>query len=191
MWDSLWVIEEESSLMVIFMPDSLRNAKVSSLLVINYTEWDVGLVVKEVFDNKDAENILNIPNSSRAVDDGRLWKYEPKGKFPVKSCYRAACGKESSQLNAFWNKIWKLATTLHVHNFLWRMCKGFLPMAEVLASRKSSFSINAQLVKVPQFEEDETVSEWTSRWISSMEEDEKNLIALICWNLWQNRNNVV
>ncbi|XP_050217590.1 uncharacterized protein LOC126668430 [Mercurialis annua] len=47
------------------------------------------------------------------------------------------------------------------------------------------------MVKIPRLEEDGSVQEWTLRWLSFSGEDEKNLIALICWNLWQNRNNVV
>ncbi|XP_050238047.1 uncharacterized protein LOC126687530 [Mercurialis annua] len=47
------------------------------------------------------------------------------------------------------------------------------------------------MVKVPQLEVDGTMKDWTSRWLASSGDDDKSLIALICWNLWQNMNNVV
>ncbi|XP_050238422.1 uncharacterized protein LOC126687914 [Mercurialis annua] len=84
----------------------------------------------------EEEQILNIPISNSDVDDGWRWRFDPKGNFTVKGCYRAICGEFMGHQNDIWSKIWQLRIPLHVRNFLRRVCKNFLPTAETLAQRK-------------------------------------------------------
>ncbi|XP_055959787.1 uncharacterized protein LOC130014852 [Mercurialis annua] len=212
-WGSPW-LNGDVGYVTTPRPDNLINAKVSNLLDMDGQSWDVGLV-RDVFNDNDAENILSIPISCRRLEDGWRWNFEPKGNFSVKSCYRVINGEYGGEVNPVWNKIWRLSVPLHVRNFIWRASSGYLPTAKSLATRH--VFINDQCVvcsagveceyhlfykcslatacwsglSVPMFVENGNFLAWVSDWLEGPDVEKQSLIAIICWLLWQNRNNTV
>ncbi|XP_050207747.1 uncharacterized protein LOC126657148 [Mercurialis annua] len=178
----------EKEMGIFHMPISLAKAKVCDLFEVRGLCWDTDLV-REVFDREDAERILDIPTSSRNVEDGWLWKYDAKGNFTVCICYIAAFGEENGHPSKLWGMIWQLNIPLDIQNFLWRGCKGFLQTLEALATRKV-FVLN-QYVVFPKLEDEGSFFGWVLRWLPVLKAGDKALIAVVCWNLWINRNNHV
>ncbi|XP_050222495.1 uncharacterized protein LOC126672583 [Mercurialis annua] len=70
-WNSPWVLPDNSGHITTPMPISLSKAKVCDLFEIGESCWDTGLIM-DVFNKEDVENILSIPLNSRNVDDGWL-----------------------------------------------------------------------------------------------------------------------
>ncbi|XP_050211703.1 uncharacterized protein LOC126661865 [Mercurialis annua] len=105
-WGSPWLNNENSGLVATLMPNDLSNAMVINLFEVENRSWDVG------------------------------WRFEPKGIITVKSYYRVLCGEVSGCPSKVWSKIWSLPIPLHIRNFLWHVCKDFLPTAAALARKK-------------------------------------------------------
>nr|GLL27129.1 uncharacterized protein LOC109170919 [Ipomoea trifida] len=85
--------------------ESVIEAPVSSLLNHQGTGWDVACV-KDIFNERDANLILNIPISLRKPTNSWVWFKEPKGDYSVKSCYRMLVGEVHD--NRPWCQLWKL-----------------------------------------------------------------------------------
>ncbi|XP_050211354.1 uncharacterized protein LOC126661543 [Mercurialis annua] len=138
---------------------------VEQLLDIDGTGWDVDLV-KDVFEEEDVQQILSVPVSNRDVSDRWWWKFEPKGKFSVKSFYKAVCGELTYQPDSVWGKIWGIKAPLNIRSFLWRLCAG------VDVNGGSGLSI----------------VDWCRDWLSRLDDEEASVASYVCWSLWLNRN---
>jgi hypothetical protein len=76
----------------------------------------------------DIIDTLLIPNVS---EDRIVWKAEKNDIYLVKSAYRL-CVKElvdTSLLRrlGYWSSIWKLKVPPKIKNFIWCVCRGYLP----------------------------------------------------------------
>ncbi|XP_055961825.1 uncharacterized protein LOC130015527 [Mercurialis annua] len=155
-WGSPWLNDDIRGLISSIMPNELSNTVVSNLMEVDGSKDES--LVRDVFDTVDVEKILNKPICNSDIDDGWRWQFDPKGKFTVKSCYRAVCGEFMGHQNQ------------------WRIQKLF--PARLLSS-SASYSHQPQ------------------PWLKSgllakmMVMDEKMLIAMVCWSLWLNKNNIV
>jgi len=84
-------------------------------------EWKVELI-KHVFWEHDAEQILGVKLPSKPREDVLAWHHDRKGLFSVKSAYRLAMaldeeekgGRQSSSTNSCerscWKAFWKIPT---------------------------------------------------------------------------------
>ncbi|XP_019182593.1 PREDICTED: uncharacterized protein LOC109177629 [Ipomoea nil] len=81
------------------------NAPVSSLFNEHKAGWDEECV-RDVFNVKDSDIILNIPVSVRLPPDVWVRYDEPKGEYSVKSCYRLLVGE--FQHHRKWSAIWNM-----------------------------------------------------------------------------------
>lgn len=108
---------------------ALANQMVSSLMETDNLVWDCGLV-RDMFNNRDAELILSIPLNASRQQDVWFWSFEKTGQFTVKSTYRHMQEiKEDGHTNGsgFWKKIWKLRIPPKVKDLLWRATTNCLP----------------------------------------------------------------
>lgn len=64
------------------MPAHLKNATVSSLMILQGLEWDMD-VLEGIFDPRDRELILKIPIARCMNNDDIIWVGEEKGNFSV------------------------------------------------------------------------------------------------------------
>lgn len=86
-WYDPWIPKTDTARVSTPCVPELQNATVSSLFKVNAKEWDHDLV-RDIFNEHDAANILNIPLSLNVSEDVLIWIEDDKGKYSVKSGYR-------------------------------------------------------------------------------------------------------
>lgn len=100
---------------------AFMDQKVSSLMVTGNLSWDHDLV-RDLFNNRDAELIFSIPLNSSRQQDILYWSLEKTGQFPVKSAYRHLQKSKEGGINfngsSLWKKIWKLRVPLKVKDLI-------------------------------------------------------------------------
>ncbi|XP_060972137.1 uncharacterized protein LOC133038104 [Cannabis sativa] len=100
--------------------------------------WDVDLV-RDLFNDRDANLILSIPLSLSRRVDVWFWCWEKTGHFSVKSTYKQlqlSKNGESQQSNSvIWKGIWKLYVPPKVKDLVWRAASDCLPTKTRLRSR--------------------------------------------------------
>ncbi|XP_031096926.1 uncharacterized protein LOC116001177 [Ipomoea triloba] len=119
-------------------PSSLaaRDAYVSSLFINNPLQWDSEIIF-DIFNNRDASLITNIPLPISDRDDKLVWMGEDRGHFTVKSCYRLLMGEQPSASKLEWAILCKLKVPPKVKSFMWQECASCLPTADLLRAKKS------------------------------------------------------
>lgn len=123
--------------------DTLTNQKVSSLMLVGETVWDVDLIL-DVFDERDAELTLSIPLGENQSDNW-YWRHEKMGHYSVKSAYILL--QESKTIvstgdnSGFWRKLWQLKIPSKVKNFLWRAVSSCLPTKDLLQAKSVQVNI--------------------------------------------------
>ncbi|XP_019172483.1 PREDICTED: uncharacterized protein LOC109167866 [Ipomoea nil] len=85
--------------------ETIKTAPVYFLLNMRGTGWDFDLL-NDVFDQRDAKLIVNIPISKRTPPDTWTWAPDTKGNYTVRSCYRKQIGEQNDARP--WVKIWNL-----------------------------------------------------------------------------------
>ena len=62
--------------------DDLKDIPVSSLMIQGNPQWDKD-IIKDVFNERDANAILNISLSMRRTDDIWFWQWEKRGEYSI------------------------------------------------------------------------------------------------------------
>ena len=95
-------------------------------------------MVKEIYNEEDAEIISSIHFSQKSKPDKLIWRDSNIGLLTVKSAYymaRRIPRKEvhvQNTRNFVWGAIWKARVTPKVKVFVWRMIQGILPTGSAL-----------------------------------------------------------
>lgn len=97
--------------------------------------WDEE-VLQDIFEERDAELIRQIPISNQVQCDSWFWILEQSGLFNVKSCYRGLVGEQNWPQVNFWKKLWSLDVPGKVVNFIWRACRSVIPKAVALEGKR-------------------------------------------------------
>ncbi|CAJ2639191.1 unnamed protein product [Trifolium pratense] len=83
--------------------------------------WNMELV-HEVFNDRDAKEILQIPLLSHDAKDEIIWRYDKKGMYSGKSVYRVCVDimidRNEWKTDGKWNKLWALAILPNVKRFM-------------------------------------------------------------------------
>nr|XP_027118368.1 uncharacterized protein LOC113735569 [Coffea arabica] len=114
-----------------------------------------------------------------------------------------------------WPRLWKLNIPNKVKIFLWRICKGILPTSSTLNSRGVHLDPMCLLCKTPvedvthlflccpvavqawalsfltlkiRLDSAKQVSSWLPGLLNLLKKQDMELVAIILWNLWLNRN---
>lgn len=121
-----------------------KEVKVRGLVDVNTTWWKTELV-KEVFNEEEANMICSLGVSPCRGKDFLAWEHTKNGVFTVRSAYHLAIerfGKEEGscsnthQTQALWKQIWGLKGSRVVKLFLWKACNDILPTREKLFKKK-------------------------------------------------------
>lgn len=119
----------------------LIGAKVSSLMMTGTLAWDSDLV-RDVFNERDANSILSITLDLSRVQDVCFWSFEKSGLFSIKSTYRYLQEIKDAEANIvvseFWKKMWKIRVPLKVKDLLWRAASNCLPTKTLLRGEKEN-----------------------------------------------------
>lgn len=137
------------------------------------------------------------------------------GKFTVRSCYKWLQGEHDNTYSQFWKKLWSLRMPGKVVNFVWRVCKGCLPTAGALLTKRVNISdicpwchtgkeTDMHVLFYCDFAKtvwqlsgcqvlnmimpDASVFEVMRRMFDSMSMDQCIWFCLLCWSIWNRRN---
>lgn len=140
----------ELDLYITTVHDAIKGQKVSCLMSMTDDSWDVD-VVRDIFNDRDANLILSIP-LRRTEDDVWFWRKERLGHYTVKSAYavvkESADVNTSSSITSFWSKIWSKKVPLKVKHFIWRAARGCLPTRDMLLCKKVDVSITCPVCNI-------------------------------------------
>ncbi|KAM7504776.1 hypothetical protein LguiB_003680 [Lonicera macranthoides] len=158
--------------------------------------------------------------SNSSACDSWCWRGSPNGDYTVKLGYRSLAyalnqtGHHTIGIN--WKQLWETQVPSKVKNFLWRACKGCLPVSMNLVARSVSVSLLCPLCN----EDDESTihalvscpkarqvwnlsglnilcwglndfATWWSQVCSSLRVTEISVAATLLWAIWGSRNKVV
>ena len=109
---------------------------VSQLINNELRYWNAYLV-NEIFDAESTRAILSISLPFQPCPDKLIWVLDPKGRFTIKSAYRATTQKDepSPIPQSLWKKIWKFNAPKRIKMFLWRIVVDVLPTRENFSKR--------------------------------------------------------
>ncbi|KAH9763200.1 putative reverse transcriptase/RNA-dependent DNA polymerase [Citrus sinensis] len=183
-------------------------------MIPNQRRWDYD-VIRDIFNRRDSELILQIPLSSRRASDEWYWLADSKGIYSVRSCYKLLDSINEPPDSCIWCKIWKLEVPTKVKNFIWRAVANVVPTTDNLIQRRvevnsicpicnaSNESLLHILVKCPFAKTCWLLSlvgfvggctnfgVWLENLFTRCSSADCNIVAMICWSLWINRNGKV
>lgn len=210
-WKYPWLPCKESRFIQSIGPDQLQGTKVNSLMNMQMDNWDHE-ILEDLFEEADRMQILKIPITSNSQEDKIIWLGEESGAYTVKSSYRILTGVLEHDSSFHWTKVWKLAIPPKVKNFVWQACSNLLPTTDNLRIRRVNCSpicilcsvqqesirhliINCPfahscLTRIPNtlLNSDMSLAEWVSWHIKVLDEDSCCLILMVCWKIWEARN---
>ena len=108
----------------------VSHTSINSLVDPNAKRWNEP-VVRQVFSDNIAAQILNTPLFEQVQQDRLIWKAKKHGHYSVRSAYRL-CVNELIDVSHLrrpgnWSGIWRLKVPPKVKNLVWCMCRGVLP----------------------------------------------------------------
>lgn len=130
----------------------IGRALVASLFSENEAAWDTECV-RDVFEPREAELILNIPLSHRRPADTWIWIHDSRGRYTVKTSYRKLVGEAHDARP--WKKLWDLKVPPKVIiSFCWQLVSGYLPTRDALFAKHVACSLVCHLCAWPAGQEE-------------------------------------
>ncbi|CAN0853040.1 Putative ribonuclease H protein At1g65750, partial [Linum grandiflorum] len=134
-----WLREEQNCYLDTVPSLQLNDLTVHDLLVPNLRIWDEHLLTL-LFCDRDIQAIRSMPPPADVeVDDVRIWRFEKRGEYSVRSAYRVA--KDRDYATAFWHdnspwmSLWQAPVQPKIKQLLWRILKGAAAMRSALQHR--------------------------------------------------------
>jgi hypothetical protein len=110
-WYDPWINDEGRAYATSNIPPGMKGMMVSELVEKDNHEWKVD-VIKEVFNERDAKNILAMPIIDEIGEDKQCWKFTSHGECTVKSAYHYTMeilvDNDKLREEDNWWKIWRL-----------------------------------------------------------------------------------
>ncbi|PNY17449.1 hypothetical protein L195_g014192 [Trifolium pratense] len=107
--------------------------RVSDLMQPNERKWNEALI-HQLFNLRDATEILKIPVSCMREEDVPIWRFSKNSVYSVLLAYyqlmEAVIDNTHLRVEGDWMKIWKLKVPNRVKIFIWRTLRGCLPVLE-------------------------------------------------------------
>ncbi|XP_060974183.1 uncharacterized protein LOC133039333 [Cannabis sativa] len=152
---------------------------VSSLFSIDERSWDTDLV-RDMFNDRDANLILSIPLSFSASSDFWSWSNESSGHFSVKSAYRSL----PTCVNL---------RTKHVDvPPVCPVCQAALETTpHILLSCTFASSCWHHMGLPAGVSLDLSFASWLDSLFQSLDSDRVCSLAMVTWSLWKARNSIV
>lgn len=133
------------------MIPGMEDIKVSSLMVIDRSEWDI-YILRDLFHENDVQQILKIPISHSREENAWVWLDEANGAYYVKSAYRRLYqihyGDSNPGNNFNWLKIWRLSVPPKVKNLSREPVKIVFLHLIIYEESMSRFTLFVQFVSV-------------------------------------------
>ncbi|CAN1178180.1 Putative ribonuclease H protein At1g65750 [Linum perenne] len=137
-WGEQWLRDDEN-LEVITVPNiQLEGLRVCDLILPGTLDWDVQKLYN-LFEERDCREIVNIPLGMDGLIDRRIWHYDPKGNYTVRSAYRVLMDKVTPhaelRVQGPWSKLWGVRAPPKMKILLWRLAREVLPNRAALLNR--------------------------------------------------------
>ncbi|KAL8121459.1 hypothetical protein AgCh_018258 [Apium graveolens] len=181
-------------------------------------KWDEE-VIHDIFSQRDAEMILIIPLENDNVDNW-YWKRDKLRMYTVKGGFlflqELKQGAHRDNNSGFWRSLWKLKIPPKVKNFLWRASSNCLPTKDMMRIKRvlidswfptcnafpettvhslltCSFALQCRNLTDFSTTSNTTGSfqEWLQAVFNQKRKSDAEIIVMISWMLWKNRNDVV
>lgn len=203
---------------VISTHPGLVGTKVQQLMQPEIKQWDVELI-RDLFQERDAQLILGIPLSPSQVEDHLMWVHEISGLYSVKSAYKLIQKQqgrwESASISAVCKHLWKLKLPPKVKNLVWRAISKCLPTMDHLRMKRidvnplcqhcgieeeSTFHALVTCLELRQVWDRVGVGttdglsnfeQWVDYCFKNFEEEKQCRILSVCWAVWGARNHLV
>ncbi|CAN1194165.1 Uncharacterized mitochondrial protein AtMg00310 [Linum perenne] len=110
-WGDQW-LRDDNNLCISTAEDALLHGlRVCDLRIPNENAWDMDLI-EAIFEERDAKEISNVPLGVGGNVDQRIWHYDKKGAYTVRSAYRVLMNyitpHEDLHVNGSWSDLWNL-----------------------------------------------------------------------------------
>uniref|UniRef100_A0A803QIZ4 Reverse transcriptase domain-containing protein n=1 Tax=Cannabis sativa TaxID=3483 RepID=A0A803QIZ4_CANSA len=213
-----WLPSTENKYVSSTHPGLISNT-VSSLFFMDPRTWDVD-IIRDLFPTQEANIILGLPLSPHASDDCWSWSNDSKGCFTVKSAYNLLQDDKhlhsGPNNSGFWRKLWQLKIPPKVKNFLWRASNDCLPTCLNLVIKHVNIDSRCPVCKLytetvvhaliscpfahsywtklgPRYVPDvlSSFGSWLDKLFRTLKDDQVSYVAMVCWALWNARNNTV
>lgn len=132
-WRDKWVVSQNKAICPTSrIQDVNMELMVSDLINGDTARWKTDLI-HSYFDEETADNILAIPISDINQSDTLYWAYSKNGVNTVRSAYWFGMESNYATTNinedhSLWKRIWSITGPPKMKHFLWRACKGSLPV---------------------------------------------------------------
>ncbi|XXG86094.1 hypothetical protein AAC387_Pa11g1057 [Persea americana] len=209
-----WLPDMDNGFITTNLNEDIATAPVSSLMISDQRRWDYDIVA-DIFDTTDKDLILQIPLSNLRNSDVWYWLADPQGSYSVHSCYKMQSSMTDISPSCIWRRMWRLRVPGKVKNLIWRAAMNVLPTADNLIRRRvevmptcSFYNAYSETITHALVDCDFAKSCWISSsigyvgncssflvWLehifSRCSKEECNLVVMICWRIWINRNDKI
>ena len=214
-----WLPEEANPFITTAIPTKMKDIHVTSLMVPGKLQWDED-TIKDIFNFRDANTILNIPLSIRRPEDNWFWLWDKRGVFTVNSAYYKLSSMAFPSGKVWpsfsWNSIWNLKVPQKIKILMWRVCSCVFPTLDNLRTKKIAV-VNVfpvcnggeesamHLLVACSFAKScwrlsslllairhfDTFQDWLFEAFSLWDAQSRALASIIIWKLWTHRNDLV
>lgn len=197
----------------------LEGKTVDSLFVAGQRQWDAELV-RENFNERDQDCILNISLNSSNNEDMSYWRFEESGMYSVKSAYKHLQFQKRQWTmednSSVWKKLWQIKAPPKSLNLMWRALSQCLPTLSQLQTKHvpvqsscpvckiAAETIMHSLVNCPvarqcwfvvlpgkQWDDQMDFMNWVQMKFDSENNSKCAEVAMVCWTIWRARNDLV
>ncbi|XP_050222121.1 uncharacterized protein LOC126672215 [Mercurialis annua] len=167
-WQDPWLVDAGRIIVTDPIPILQRNALVSQLMVDESRAWDANLV-RDIFFEEIAAAVLRVPLSIKNIPDRWFWLLEKKETLALK-------------VVTDWFEVRKEAKWI---------CSSVESVAHLFMdcgfAKDCWIQAGLGVVSVSGL----NFSVWLKSWLKDLEEEDACLAAMVCWNIWIHRNNIV
>ncbi|KAL8105024.1 hypothetical protein AgCh_028986 [Apium graveolens] len=167
-----WLNDMENAYITTVSP-AIINQKVCSLFSMGTKEWDIE-IIRDIFESRDQQSILNTIIEQDLDKDVLYWKLETTGLYTVRSAYRMLQSQKGtwsiSDSTGFWKSLWQIKAPPQVLNIIWRAANFSLPTMSQLQTKHV---------------------QWLQQVFTGQSSNIKAKIITLCWSIWRSRNDLV
>uniref|UniRef100_A0A803NT91 Reverse transcriptase n=1 Tax=Cannabis sativa TaxID=3483 RepID=A0A803NT91_CANSA len=174
---------------------SLSEVKACNLMAMDGGSWDVE-ILNDLFNEREKKLILDIPLNIGHGRDKLTWSYETSSIYSVKNGYnllQKLYGRWSANeddLTKFWTKFWKLKIPPKVKNLVWRADESIIH-ALITCTRVKQVWDRVGIGPHVAAAEPKSFLDWFTVVFSAADAEQKLLLPVLCWAIWNARNDVV
>ncbi|XP_019151923.1 PREDICTED: uncharacterized protein LOC109148642 [Ipomoea nil] len=214
-WGDPWLPNSQNPFVMTTEMAYFNAPTVSSLLCVDEKRWDTELI-RDIFYQRDAQLILNLPLSYAYTPDMMYWEGESNGIYSVRSAYKLEFGNLEQDCQWPWTVVWNFDIPQKIKCFFWTMCKLKLPTKDALLVKQVACNPICPLcgdmaeTAVHLFaecsfahlcwqeletgwpmESARSIPLWIEKIWKALPTNMVEKVVIICWAIWENRNQMV